>query len=158
ESTSTSGSSGSSGSGSTTTTTTYNIKSNYYFADNLAYQGQQMVLRYVYSQTRHSYSLSIANTATTTCQTSDGISCDSVGTKTCVTSDSVTCGGANAFIFSIRNPAMTFTGSVGTIDYSQGFSLTTDNSAVNNATLDINMSAADGTLFVGKVTCVSDPS
>ncbi len=136
--------------------TKFNIVSTYTFTDTLLSQGQQMILRYTYNSTQTKFTLSSANTSSQTCTTSNGITCSSSGTLTCSTADNVNCGGSSAFIFSSRNPSVTFNASTGTIDWTKGLVLTDDNSAVASAILSFDMISSDGTAFQGEVTCISD--
>ncbi len=153
---------GSSGSGTTQTPTRFKIASFYVFnnkvnANFTIPQTATMLLKYNYSTTQDSFSLTPTSSAVSTCATSDFIKCDTNGVFTCNTTDNQTCGGENSFIFSntLATPSITFEAYTGTINWKQGFNLNSDNTAVSSATLELSVLNQDGTAaFVGSVTCV----
>ncbi|MEQ8351372.1 MAG: hypothetical protein RH862_07805 [Leptospiraceae bacterium] len=118
--------------------------------------GEQMILRYTYDRYRTKYSLTPISATSQTCSTTDGITCDGVGPLTCQTSDGLTCGLSKTFIFVSTWQGISFTASSGSISWRDGFSLSTDNSTVQYADLEMNMVDASGTIFRGTVRCRSD--
>ncbi|GIX42326.1 MAG: hypothetical protein KatS3mg129_2059 [Leptospiraceae bacterium] len=143
-------SSSSSSDSSSSTQTQYDIDSFYRFKF-----GDYMQLRYTYDTNRKKYSLVPTTTTISTCNTSDFINCDSSGTGTCETADGVKCGGTKTFIFvGVINP-LTFQAVSGTIDWSKGFALTSDNKYVQKANLEFSMVDKNGNVLQGKVYCYS---
>src|SRR5690606_5736349 len=99
---------------------------------------------------------------TTTCNTSDFVTCDATGTFTCQTTDSINCGADTTVIFIRKEQpflnitALNFEASSGTIDWKNGFNLSADNSAVSTANLKFQLVDSTGsTVFVGGVSCQS---
>lgn len=149
-SSSSSSSSGSSGSSGSTSTTIYDIDSYYLFKF-----GDYMQLRYTYDSNRQKYTLVPTTTVLSTCNTVDFITCNTAGTRTCETADGIKCGGTKAFIFvGVVNP-ITFQAVSGTIDYSKGFTLTSDSKYVQKANLEFNMIDKNGNILQGKIYCYS---
>ena len=132
------------------TATAYNISSFYTFT-----WGETMLLKYVYYTNRDKFNLVPLQTETT-CKTNDYIHCVNAGTDAlyiCTTTDMVNCGGAQTFTF--ISPSLKFQGRTGTIEWTK-FSLNDESTAVNQANLKINMISAEGSVFVGEVSCISD--
>jgi len=118
--------------------------------------GEQMILRYTYDLYRTKYSLTPISATSQTCSTTDGITCDGVGPLTCQTADGLTCGLSKTFIFVSTWQGISFTASSGSISWKDGFSLSSDNSTVQYADLEMNMVSDSGTIFRGTVRCRSD--
>lgn len=151
QSTSSTGNTGTTQSSAQTTQTQFDINSYYNFEF-----GDYMQLRYTYDKNRQKFTLTPSTTSTMTCNTIDFINCNSSGTATCETSDNIKCGGAKAFIFvGVVNP-IHFQAISGTLDWSKGYSLTSDNKYVQKATLEFRMIDKSGNILQGKVFCVSD--
>ena len=158
------GTTGTTTTGTTPTPTKFKIASFYVFNNKVNSnitipQTATMLLKYNYNTKLDSFSLTPTSTVTSTCMTQDFIKCDTAGTFSCSTTDNQTCGGENSFIFSntLASPAITFEAYTGTINWKNGFSLNSDNSAIASATLELSFIDKAGTAaFVGKVTCVSD--
>ncbi len=146
---STSSSSGSSGS-SGTSTTTYDIDSYYLFRF-----GDYMQLRYTYDSNRQKFTLVPTTTILSTCNTIDFITCNTAGTRTCETADGIKCGGTKTFIFVGVVDSITFQAVSGTIDYSKGFTLTSDSKYVQRSNLEFKMIDKDGNVLQGKIYCYS---
>jgi len=145
-----SSSSGSSGSSETTSTTTYDIDSYYLFRF-----GDYMQLRYTFDTNRQKFTLVPTTTVLSTCNTIDFITCNAAGTRTCETADGIKCGGTKTFIFvGVVNP-IAFQAVSGTIDYSKGFTLTSDSKYVQKANLEFNMIDKNGNILIGKIYCYS---
>lgn len=145
------GSTGTTQSSTQTSQTQFDINSYYNFEF-----GDYMQLRYTYDKNRQKFTLAPSTTITTTCNTIDFINCNSAGTATCETADSIKCGGTKAFIFvGVINPIQ-FQAVSGTLDWSKGYSLTSDNKYVQRATLEFRMIDKAGNILQGKVVCISD--
>ena len=121
-------------------------------------QTATMLLKYTYNTKQDSFGLTPTSSSTSTCETRDFIKCETGGPFTCATTDSQTCGGESAFIFSntLANPVITFEAYTGTIDWSRGFNLNSDSSAVSSLDLELRFVNKEGTAaFVGGVRCTS---
>ncbi len=129
----------------------YNISSYYRFQF-----GEYIQLRYLYDQTRRNFSLTPSTTTTYTCNTIDFINCNSSGTATCETSDNIKCGGVYTFIFvGVINPIV-FQAVNGKIDWTNGYSLSSDKKYTQKASLDFEMIDTAGNVLKGKVYCNSN--
>ena len=115
-----------------------------------------MILRYTYDLYRTKYSLTPISATSQTCSTTDGITCDGVGPLTCQTADGLTCGLSKTFMFVSTLQNIQFTASSGSISWKDGYALTSDNSTVQYANLELNLVDASGTVFRGTVVCQSD--
>ncbi|MFN3605045.1 MAG: hypothetical protein ACK4UJ_10075 [Leptonema sp. (in: bacteria)] len=145
-------SSGSSGSqtSQTQTQTQFDVNSYYVFQ-----YGDYMQLRYTYDKNRQKFTLVPSTTTITTCNTSDFINCSSSGTATCETADSIKCGGTKAFIFVGVIRPLQFQAVSGTLEWSKGFSLTSDSKYVQRANLEFSMVDRLGNILKGKILCNS---
>lgn len=135
-----------SGSGSSTTKNVWDIESYFIFT-----YGEFIFTRFTYSKLKNSYSLTPSTTSTSTCNTIDGIYCNSSGTLTCETADNVRCGGTKSFIFSGGLPATVFQAVTGTIDYQM--SVDENNNTVRSADLEFEMIDSQGRILQGEVHC-----
>ncbi len=143
-------SSSNSGSSSTITQNQFDIDSFYRFRF-----GDYMQIRYTYDKSRTKFSLTPSTTTLSTCNTSDFINCNSSGTATCETADGLKCGGTKTFIFVGALNPLQFQAVSGTIDWSKGYALTSDNKYVQKANLEFTMVDNNGNILQGKVYCYS---
>lgn len=134
------------GSGSSTTKNLWDVESYFIFT-----YGEFIFTRFTYSKLKNSYSLTPSTTSTSTCNTIDGIYCNSSGTLTCETADNVRCGGTKSFIFSGGLPATVFQAVTGTIDYQM--SVDENNNTVRSADLEFEMIDSQGRILQGEVHC-----
>ncbi len=118
--------------------------------------GDYMQIRYTYDTNRKKFTLTPLTSNTSICNTSDFINCSSSGTATCETADNIKCGGAKTFIFvGVVNP-LQFQAISGTIEWSKGYALTSDNKYVQKAILEFTMIDKNGNILQGKVSCNSN--
>ena len=112
-----------------------------------------MLLKFVHNKNRDSFGLAPTSTAVQTCPTLDFINCNGTsGTNPeCETIDNLTCGGNQAFIFTSALPAITFEAETGTINWKDGFTISSNN--VTEAKLEFSMLSEDGTIFKGDINC-----
>jgi hypothetical protein len=117
--------------------------------------GDYMQLRYTYDINRRKFSLVPTTTTISTCNTVDFINCNASGSAICETADGIKCGGSKTFIFvGVVNPIQ-FQAVSGTIDWSKGYALTSDNKYVQKANLEFSMVDKNGNVLQGKVYCYS---
>lgn len=135
-----------SGSGSSTTKNIWDIESYYIFT-----YGEFIFTRFTYSKLKTSYNLTPSTTSTSTCNTIDGIYCNSSGTLTCETADSVRCGGTKSFIFTGGTPFTVFQAKTGSIDYQM--SVDESNNVVRSADLEFEMIDSQGRIMKGEIHC-----
>ena len=121
--------------------------------------------RFTYDERNRNFSLSPANNIFVNCNTSDYISCDAAGLFTCETVDNIKCGGPEAFIFLSQsnyepvNPlglapySIAFQAYVGTVDWTNGLTLSDDKSQVDFSDLKFTMIAKDQSIFEGRIKC-----
>jgi hypothetical protein len=150
-----------SGSGSTSQAT-YKIDAFYYidvgksdFTFNYPLLTANLTMRFKYDPARTSYSFNPLNTVFTQCSTKDSISCDTTGTLLCDTVDGIKCGGVDAFIFTSGSQNIAFQAYTGTIDWSNGLTLNSQNTAIQYSSLEFSMIAENGSIFRGKISCSS---
>lgn len=153
------GQSGSSSSSNTTETSGQNTQSQTQFDINSYYvfqYGDYMHLRYTYDKNRKKFTLNPLTSNISTCNTSDFINCNSNGTAICETVDHIKCGGSKTLIFvGVLNPIQ-FQAVSGTLEWSKGFALSSDNKYVQKAVLEFSMIDRIGNILEGKVTCNSN--
>lgn len=131
---------------SSTTKNLWDIESYFIFT-----YGEFIFTRFTYSKLKNSYTLTPSTTSTSTCNTIDGIYCNSSGTLTCETADNVRCGGTKSFIFSGGLPSTVFQAVTGTIDYQM--SLDENTNTVSSADLEFEMIDSKGRILRGEVHC-----
>ncbi|MCS7204436.1 MAG: hypothetical protein NZ853_01935 [Leptospiraceae bacterium] len=117
--------------------------------------GDYVQLRFTYDPQRKKFSLTPTTTAVSICKTSDFINCNPNGTAQCETADGIKCGGTKTFIFvGVLNPFV-FQAVSGTIDWSKGFILSSDDRYVQRANLEFFMVDKDRNVLEGRITCNS---
>ena len=152
--TATAGSSDSSSSGDSSSSDSdeFSINSFYQFRN-----GESLFLRYTYDRRDDSFRITPTTSSVQTCFTTDFVNCNgSDGNPTCETTDGVSCGGSSTFIFTSLVPTIAFQASSGTIKWSGGFRLNSEQNEVVLADLEFDMVGTDNaSLFQGRVRCLS---
>lgn len=138
--------SASSGSGSSTEKKMWDIESYFIFT-----YGEFIFTRFTYNKSKTSFSLTPSTSSTNTCNTIDGIYCNSSGTLTCETADNQRCGGNQSFIFSGGTPFTVFQAKTGTIDYLMN--VDDASGIVRNADLEFEMIDSQGRIMKGEIHC-----
>jgi len=155
----TSGSTTTTGGDSASTPTRFIIEAYYTFYNRYTFKSEDvMSMKFLYDESRETYSLNPQSTLTGNCPTTDGLRCDSTSTSglTCPTIDNIKCGGNRYFIFSRAETGLVFTAHIGTFDYTEGITLNDAKNEVDYINLELNFLNADGKVFRAKVNCTSE--
>ncbi len=126
-----------------------------------------MFLKYKYSSTKDSFSLSPLSASSRYCPTLDYIKCNGTNgvSPECETTDGLTCGGTHSFSFVSSNkstgvpgseflaPDLIFQAKNGTINWEKGYALNTNQDTVIRNYLDITMTDSEGKVFKAELYC-----